>query len=72
MKGHIASRAALRKSYEQLVAAGIRHLYYVKGENLLGDDGEAAVDGSHPSDLGMLRMADVLEPALRPLVSREK
>jgi len=68
MKGHAASRAALRKGYEQLVAAGVRDLYYVKGEHLLGDDGEAAVDGSHPSDLGMLRMADVLEPVLRPLV----
>jgi len=68
MKGQTASRAALRKAYEQLVAAGVRDLYYVKGEHLLGDDGEAAVDGSHPSDLGMLRMADALEPLLRPLV----
>jgi len=44
-------------------------LVYVEGEHLLGDDGEAATDGSHPSDLGMMRMADALEPVLRPLLA---
>jgi hypothetical protein len=65
---HRASRAALRSAYERLEAAGVEGLYYVEGEHLLGDDGEAATDGSHPSDLGMMRMADALEPVLRPLV----
>lgn len=40
----------------------------VDGEQLLGDDGEAATDGSHPSDLGMVRYADAYEPALRALL----
>ena len=62
---HAASRAALRAAYDRLNAAGVPALFYVEGEHLLGDDGEAAVDGSHPTDLGMLRMADALEPALR-------
>jgi len=39
----------------------------VPGEYLLGDDGEATVDSSHPTDLGFARMADALEPVLRPL-----
>jgi len=65
---HAASRAALRKAFEQLQAAGVKNLYYVEGEHLLGDDGEAGTDGSHPSDLGMMRMADALEPVLRPLL----
>ena len=63
-----ASRAALRACYEQLKADGVRGLHYVEGENLLGDDGEATVDGSHATDLGFMRMADALEPVLRPLV----
>jgi lysophospholipase L1-like esterase len=67
---HKASRAALRGAYEKLVAGGVKHLYYVEGEHQLGDDGEAATDGSHPSDLGMMRMADALEPVLRPLIQR--
>ena len=65
---HAASRAALRASYEKLKADGVTGLYYVEGEHLLGDDGEATVDASHPTDLGMLRMADALEPILRPLL----
>jgi hypothetical protein len=66
---HTASRAALKAAYDRLVADGVKHLHYVEGEHLLGDDGEAATDGSHPSDLGMMRMADALEPVLRPLVA---
>jgi lysophospholipase L1-like esterase len=65
---HAASRAALKAAYERLKAAGVQGLHYVEGEHLLGDDGEATVDASHPTDLGMLRMADTMEPLLRPLV----
>jgi len=36
---------------------------------MLGDDGEAATDGSHPSDLGMVRYADAYEPVLRKCLS---
>jgi lysophospholipase L1-like esterase len=68
---HAASRAALRSAYEHLKAAGVQGLHYVEGEHLLGDDGEATVDASHPTDLGMFRMADALEPALRPLVAEK-
>lgn len=66
--GHAANRAALKASYDHLLAAGVEGLYYVPGAHLLGDDGEAATDGSHPSDLGMVRMADALEPVLRPIL----
>jgi hypothetical protein len=68
---HTASRAALKAAYEKLKAEGVEGLYYVEGEHLLGDDNEASTDGSHPSDLGMMRMADALEPVLRPLVGGE-
>jgi len=66
---HTASRAALKEAHRRLIAAGVEGLVYVEGEHLLGDDGEAATDGSHPSDLGMMRMADALEPVLRPLLA---
>lgn len=62
-----ASRAALRKAYQRLVDDGVTGLHYLPGENLLGDDGEATVDGSHPTDLGFARMADAMEPLLRRL-----
>lgn len=59
-----AINAALRKAYEGLVAEEISGLWYVEGDGLLGDDGEATVDGVHPTDLGFLRMVDVLAPVL--------
>jgi hypothetical protein len=63
-----ASRAAFRHAYDRLLASGVGGLSYVTGEQLLGDDGEATVDSSHPTDLGFMRQAAVLEPVLRPLV----
>jgi len=65
---HEGSRAALRKAYENLIAAGVEKLYYLEGDGLLGDDGEGATDGSHPSDLGFQRYADVYEPILRKIL----
>jgi len=56
---------ALRAAYERLTEKGIQGLSYVPGETLLGADGEATVDGTHPTDLGFQRIADALEPALR-------
>ena len=67
---HATSRAALKAAYEGLVADGVKGLYYVPGDTLLGADGESTVDGSHPNDLGMMRMADALEPVLRPLLGK--
>jgi len=65
---HDQRRAALRKEYEALRAQGVRGLHYLAGAALLGDDGEAATDGSHPNDLGMMRYADAYEPILRRLL----
>ena len=63
-----ASREALRTAYDNLRRAGVRALHYVEGVQLLGDDGEATVDSSHPTDLGFTRQSDALEPVLRALL----
>jgi lysophospholipase L1-like esterase len=67
---HDASRAALRAAFERAEAAGIAGLHYIEGEHLLGDDGEGTTDNSHPTDLGMMRMADALEPVLRKCLGK--
>jgi lysophospholipase L1-like esterase len=59
---------AFQREHAALLDAGVRGLHYVPGDGLLGDDGEGAVDGSHPTDLGFVRMADALEPVLRALL----
>jgi len=67
---HTRNRLALRKTFQQLQDKGLDDLYYLQGEHLLGLDGEGATDGSHPSDLGMMRYADAYEPALRGMLGR--
>jgi hypothetical protein len=65
---HRSIRQALRRAFVLLSEAGVDDLYYLEGEQLLGDDGEAATDGSHPNDLGMVRYADAYETALRDIL----
>lgn len=67
---HETSRAALKRALRTLNDEGIENLYYLDGDQLLGLDGEAATDGSHPSDLGMVRYADAYEPVLRAILKQ--
>jgi len=60
---------ALRAIYDKLKAEGDPNLHYVSATNLLGLDGEGTVDGSHPTDLGFLRMADEIGPAVGRLLT---
>lgn len=64
-KRHETSRSALIRAYDNLVGSGVKHLHYLEGADLLGQDGEGTTDGSHPNDLGFLRQADAFEPVLR-------
>ncbi len=60
-----SANAKLGEIHKRLVKAGEKKLFYVSASKLLGADGEATVDGTHPTDLGFVRMADAIEPALR-------
>jgi lysophospholipase L1-like esterase len=55
----------LRKLHAKLKAAGDKNVYYVPTSKLLGADGEDTVDGTHPTDLGFLRMAEGMAPVVR-------
>jgi lysophospholipase L1-like esterase len=61
------SRAALQKVFAELQPQD-KNLHYLGGDQQLGADGEDTVDGSHPTDLGFLRMADEFSKVLEPLV----
>ncbi len=62
---HDRRRIELRKTYEKLKSEGFDNLYYKEGGELFGTDNEASLDGSHPSDLGGMRMAEQMEAFLR-------
>jgi len=63
-------RKALKESFDALRQAGVEGLHYIPGEPQLGDDSDGTVDGSHATDLGFVRMADYVEPLIRPLVQQ--
>src|SRR5947209_5507978 len=67
-KANDANHAALREAFAALQAAKAPSVYYLEGANLLGDDGEGTVDGSHPTDLGFTRQAAEFERVLRPVL----
>lgn len=66
-KRNRTSQAALKKAYEELLAAGVKHLHYIDGPSLLGDDTEGTTDNSHPNDLGFMRQAQAMDKILAPL-----
>ena len=53
------------KLYKKLKQAGEKKIYYVSADNMLGDDGEATADGSHFTDLGMMRYVENIMPVMK-------
>jgi len=60
--------AELDRVYKTLKKSGLKQIYYMKGDGMIGNDFEGTVDGVHPNDLGMMRMAEALEPAIKKIV----
>ncbi len=63
------SNDLLSKIHRERIAGGDRRIFLVPAGDLIGTDGEGTVDGVHPTDLGFVRMADVIEPYLRKALS---
>jgi hypothetical protein len=61
------NHTAMRAVYAKLVKDKVGGLSYLKAEELLGDDGEATIDGSHPTDLGFMRQAAAFAKVLKGL-----
>ena len=67
---NMENRRELKQAYSHLQSEGIKYIYYLSGNQLLGDDRDnlATVDGSHPTDLGFMRQADAFYEALKPIL----
>ncbi len=61
-------RIELRRAFRFLKESGINELYYQKGDSLIGYDHEGTVDGVHPNDLGMMRIAECLKPTMQEII----
>lgn len=65
-------RKELRRAFATLTAAGLKNIYYQKSDGMLGTDHEGAVDGVHPTDLGMLRIADFQLPVIKNILAKTR
>jgi hypothetical protein len=64
----VKKNAELMRAYEYLKGTGMNNLFYEKSEGMIGNDHEGTVDGIHPNDIGMLRMAESLEPVIKNIL----
>ena len=61
----------IKATYDNAVAAGDSKVYFVKGNELLGDVGNTAlVDGCHPTSLGFYLMAKGIGRAVREALGK--
>ncbi len=61
---------AQKRLYEKLKRSGEKRIYYISTDGLIGDDGEATVDGIHFTDLGAVRYVDKVLPVVRKALKR--
>ncbi len=54
-----------KQAYTSLKNDGFSDLYYLPAKNLIGNDGEATVDGTHLTDVGFMRIAEQIEKQLK-------
>ena len=66
-----ARNASMRAVYEKLKKAGEKRIYYIRGDRMLGTDGEATVDGVHFTDLGMVRYTEYVLPTLKKALRKK-
>ena len=63
-------KAVIYESYQKALANGDKHVRLIDGKMLFGDTDRdlCTVDGSHPNDLGFLRMADIVTAQLKEML----
>jgi len=57
-----------KKVFDKLKKDGEKNIYYITADKITGNDREATIDGTHFTDVGFKRYADVLYPLLKKLI----
>lgn len=55
----------VNRIFKELKKKGEKKIYMISSEKMLGNDSEATVDGTHFTDLGMMRYADLVCPVIK-------
>ena len=60
-------REVIMETYQKAIASGDKHVYFINGEKLFGDEDrlECTVDKTHPNDIGFYRMYQSILPTLK-------
>lgn len=64
-------REVIKTTYNNAIAAGDKNAYFIDGELLFGKTERdlCTVDRCHPNDIGFLRMADIIYPVVKQVLS---
>ena len=60
--------ADLYRHYKALKEGGMKKIYFMSSEKILGNDNESTVDGNHFTDVGFMRYTEVLLPVKKKYV----
>lgn len=63
---------AQSRVFDKLKKAGEKKIFYISSDGMIGEDGEATVDGLHFTDLGMMRYVDHVYPTIKKALSKNK
>ena len=58
----------LKEIFNHLKKRNEKNIILISSKNMLGEDGEATVDGIHFTDLGMMRYADLVCPIIKKAI----
>ncbi len=61
---------SMKKQYDSLCQKGVKGLYMISADGLLGNDHEGTTDGTHPNDLGFDRMLQKLLPEISAILKK--
>lgn len=62
----------IKKTYERLKQEGVKNIFYIESDKLIGNDHEATIDGIHLTDLGFMRIADAILPVIKKAMNEKK
>lgn len=59
----------LNMVFDLLKKKGEKNIYIISSKKMLGEDGEATIDGIHFTDLGMMRYANLIYPIINEVLT---
>lgn len=60
----------IEKEFRILKKGGMKDIYFISSDNLLGTDHEGTVDGTHPNDIGFSKMLESIKPQVMAIFKK--